>query len=568
MSKRFSSSRKTRNEHSQSIGTIIKLKDLKLGTKQGIGFAIILIIMAGAHIYSARKMAEIKAEIDEVTASWLPRAIAISAININTANLHIFQLQYVIATDETRKEELSITVSSLIDTLNENRDKYEKLRDSAEDRHLYSENERTLYDEFDQKWDDYQYLTYTIIQLIRDNEPEAAVALLNGEAQAVFNDLSADLNELVNINKQDSFDAAKRADMTYQSAHNIMISLYIFTLLLSVFIATRLARSIIGPVQQLEQAAGKVARGDLAVRLDMPGKDEIGNLAQSFNQMTSSLQEAKEKTRLQADKLEARNQDLGRTMYQLKKTQNELLMKEKMASLGDLVAGIAHEINNPIGVMISSTDVSLRCLDKIEIALEKSETTEKRRNNNQLPEALRILKDNIKNILTAGDRIATIVKSMKNFARLDEADYQKVDLHEGLDSSLTLLGTELTNRLEIVKEYGEIPRIECYPGQLNQVFISLLKNASQAIEDSGTIGIKTYKTKNHIHVQISDTGKGIPHEKLNKIFNFNFSAAGSRIKMAAGLTTAYNIIQKHNGEIKVKSEVGKGTTFSIILPIK
>ena len=548
-------------------GITMKLKDLKLGTKQMVGFAIILLIMAGSHAYSTRKMATLKAEIDEVTTNWLPRAIAISDINVNTAKLRIVQLQYVFATDETRKQKQAIMIS-LLDEINENLDIYEQLKASSEERHLYSENERALYSEFDQNWDQYQDLSLTILKLIGNNENEAAIALLNGEAQEVFNDLSADLIELVSVNKQDSLEAAKRAGITYHSTHKMMISLYIFTILLSVFIAAGLVRFITVPVQQLEQAAGKVAKGDLDVRLDIPSKDEIGNLAQSFNQMTTSLREAKEKTQRQAERLKAQNQDLGRTMYQLKKTQNQLLMKEKMAALGNLVAGIAHEINNPIGVVISSADVSMRCFDKIDSVLEKNGLTEETRNGSLLSKALKILKDNIKATSLAGDRIATIVKSLKNFARLDEAEYQKVDIHEGIDSSLTLLGTELTNRIKIKKEYGEIPKLQCYPGQLNQVFISLLKNASQAIEDSGTIGIKTFKTKNHIHVQISDTGKGIPHDRLNKIFDFGFSADGSRVKMGSGLTTAYNIIQKHNGEIKVQSEVGKGTTFSTILPIK
>lgn len=532
-----------------------------------VGFAIVLLMMAGSHVYSARKMATLKAEIDEVTKNWLPRALAISDINLNTSNLRIIQLQYAFANDETGKQQRAITMISLLDEINENLDTYEHLKASSEERHLYSENERTLYSEFDQKWDQYQDLSLTIFKLIRNNKNEAAVALLNGAAQEVFSDMSADLSGLVSVNKQDSFEAAKRADLTYHSTHRMTISLYVFTLLLSVFIAAGLVRFITVPVQQLEQAAGKVAQGDLDVRLDIPGKDEIGNLTQSFDKMTTSLRQANEKTQRQAERLRAQNQDLGKTMYQLKKTQNQLLMKEKMASLGDLVAGIAHEINNPIGVVISAADVSLRCLDRIESVLGKSDSTEES-NNNQLPKVFGILRDNIKVTVTAGDRIVTIVKSLKNFARLDEAEYQKVDIHEGIDSSLTLLGTELTNRIRIKKEYGEVPRIECYPGQLNQVFINLLKNACQAIENSGTIGIKTFKRKHHIHVEVSDSGKGIPNDKLSKIFDFGFSADGSRVKMGSGLTTAYSIIQKHDGEIKVKSEVGKGTTFSIILPVK
>ncbi len=514
--------------------------------------------MAGVHVYSARKMAEIKAEIDEVTASWLPRAIAISDINFNTANLRIIQLQHAFVTDAARKEKLAITMISLLDEINENRDTYEMLKASSEERHLYSENERTLYSEFVQKWDQYQDLSLTILKLISNNENEAAIALLNGEAQEVFNDLSADLIELVSVNKQDSFDAAKRADMTYQSAHKIMISLYIFTILLSVFIAAGLARSIIRPVQQLEQAAGKVAKGDLAVRLDMPSKDEIGNLALSFNQMTTSLGIAKEKMEKQADTLRAQNKQLKQAMHELRETQEQLLLKEKMASLGDLVAGVAHEINNPIGAVNASADVVSRCVDKIELEANKSQGLQK---------TTKILKESIGVILTAGNRIAAIVKSLRNFARLDESEYQKTDIHEGIESSLILMENEFQNRISVVKDYHDIPEIGCYPGQLNQVFLNLLKNAANAIDGSGRIGIKTAKENGHVRVEISDTGKGIPRKKLDKIFDFGFSTGDSRVKMSSGLSTAYNIIQKHHGEIKVDSEVGKGTTFSIVLPI-
>jgi len=189
-------------------------------------------IMAGVHSYSARTMAELKAGIDEVTASWLPRAIAISDLNVNTANLRIIQLQHAFVTDADRKQTLAGMMISLLDEISENRDIYETLMASSEKRMLYSENERTMYAEFDQQWDQYQDLTLTILQLIRDNEQDAAVALLNGEAQDVFDELSTDLNKLVSINKQESSDAAEQADQTYQSAHNIMISLYIFTILL------------------------------------------------------------------------------------------------------------------------------------------------------------------------------------------------------------------------------------------------------------------------------------------------------------------------------------------------
>ncbi len=155
-----------------------------------------------------------------------------------------------------------------------------------------------------------------------------------------------------------------------------MIILYVGTFLLSALIAVGLVRFITIPVQQLELAAGKVAQGVLNVQLQISGKDEIGSLAHSFNQMTTSLREAKEKTERQAEKLKKQNHDLEQAMHELKNTQEQLMMKEKMAALGDLVAGVAHEINSPIGTVNGSTDVSSRCVDKIKIVLEQSESIE------------------------------------------------------------------------------------------------------------------------------------------------------------------------------------------------
>jgi signal transduction histidine kinase len=261
-------------------------------------------------------------------------------------------------------------------------------------------------------------------------------------------------------------------------------------------------------------------------------------------------------------------------MEELKATQDQLIMKEKMAALGSLVAGVAHEINNPIGTVNSSSDVSDRCINKIEIVLEQSRSIDDIKNNDQLPKALKILRENIRVTMTAGDRIATLVKSLRNFAGLDESEYQVINVHAGIDNSITLLGSEFIQNIHLIKEYGEIPKIGCYPAQLNQAFLNILKNARQAISGAGTIHIKSFVEdapveKGHqIHIQFSDTGKGIPSEKLKQIFNFGFAADEKRVRMGSGLSTAYNIVQKHGGEIRVQSEVGKGTVVSIILPIK
>ena len=545
----------------------MKFQNLKLGTKQMTGFAIILAIMAGVNVFSLRNMATLKTEIDEVTSNWLPRAVAIADINLNTTLLRMNQLQHAFATDEASKQAQAEIMITLIDSINFHLDTYAGLKTVSEAHSLYSNTERKLYAAFDEKWETYQDLSFTFFRLSRENNIQEAVALLNGELREVFSDFSADLVKLVRISKTGAFDAATRAERTYNATHTIMLTIMIGTILLSAFIAAVLVRYITVPVRQLEYAAGKVAEGNLDVRLDIAGTDEIGTLTGSFNRMTIALHDAHEKTERQAAALRRQNEDLERAMRELEETQEQLVMKEKMASLGGLVAGIAHEINNPIGVVIGSLDVSRRCVERIERIIEQRESIEDLKVHRRFPDLLKMLKENTGVTVTASERVATIVKSLSTFAGLDRADYQRIDVHEGLDSCLTLLENELRGRITVEKAYGEIPEIACYPAQLNQIFINLLKNASQAIEGAGIIGIKTFAEKDRIHVEIADTGRGIPQDKLKTIFDFGFSASGSRVRMSSGLSSAYQIIQRHHGNITVESETGKGTTFSIVLPV-
>ena len=195
----------------------MKFKNLKLSKKQLLGFGAILIIMAAANMFSIRNMRSIKSEIDEVTSNWLPRGIAISDINKNTTNLRLNQLQHAMATDEESKQLLSEVMIGLIDKINENLDTYEKLKTESESRNLYSDEERKLYNEFDNKWERYQELSFTFFALSRDNRRRAAVDLLNGEARQVFNDFGNDLEELVKVNQVDAHKAALRAEEKFYS---------------------------------------------------------------------------------------------------------------------------------------------------------------------------------------------------------------------------------------------------------------------------------------------------------------------------------------------------------------
>jgi signal transduction histidine kinase len=252
---------------------------------------------------------------------------------------------------------------------------------------------------------------------------------------------------------------------------------------------------------------------------------------------------------------------------ELKDAQDQLILREKMASLGNLVAGVAHEINNPIGAVHSAADVISRCVNKIKNILQSSHTLEEVKNNQIFSRLLKTLGDNTDVTITASDRIKKIVKSLRTFARLDEAEYQEANLHEGLDSTLTLIHHEIKDRITIVKDFGEIPSINCYPNQLNQVFMNILMNAIQSIEKKGEIIIKTFLEEKRVTITISDNGHGIPPEDLTKIFNPGYTTRGVGVGTGLGLSISYNIIQHHRGEIKVESEVGKGSTFTMILPL-
>lgn len=251
---------------------------------------------------------------------------------------------------------------------------------------------------------------------------------------------------------------------------------------------------------------------------------------------------------------------------EIRDTQAQLVQSEKMAALGKLTAGIAHEMNTPIGAIRSTMDVLSRSSAKLEQIVENSETLAEVKNSSGYQKSLKILKENSQVSQTASDRIAKIVSSLRNFTRLDESEFQRADLDEGIESTLTLIQHEIRDGIAVVKEFTGIPEINCYPSELNQVFMTLLTNAAQAIESEGTITIRTHADERNVYVSISDTGKGIPPEQLGALFEFSFTTIGSRVGVGLGLPNAYNIVRKHNGEIEVESEVGKGTEFTITLP--
>jgi signal transduction histidine kinase len=245
--------------------------------------------------------------------------------------------------------------------------------------------------------------------------------------------------------------------------------------------------------------------------------------------------------------------ELETVLGELRDAQNQLVSRERMASLGDLVAGVAHEINNPVAAVKSATDVSNRCLDRLAELIEKADTVESIVSNQHYQTAMRLLRENVEIALEGSKRVTSIVKGLKTFARVDESELTMTDLHEGLDSTLTLLHHKTKNRIIVNKDYGSVAPFYCYPQELNQVFMNILANAIDAIDDKG-------------HIRISDDGQGIPREYLEKVFELGFTTKGVGVGTGLGLAISLRIIEKHKGTLDVSSRPGDGTTFTIHLP--
>ena len=398
----------------------------------------------------------------------------------------------------------------------------------------------------------------------------------------------------------------KTLDYHREDLRRLFIGVFLFFYLalaaLAVGVGYIFSRRLTSPLLRPVQGTRQVAGGDLDYRIEVSSQDEIGQLMASFNQMIAAIKEGQqlaqereqarqraaaesaqherdlEVSRLQTRALQAENErknielkkgeeleraygELEESHRQLQEAQAQLILQEKMASLGTMVAGFAHEINNPMGAVHSAADVANRCVSRLERVLGTDADPEEVR-------TVRILRDNLRVVGDAEARITGLVQSLRNFGRLDEAEMQMADLHEGLDSSLHLLGQLLGAHTNVRREYGEIPRTFCSVAQINQVFMSVLRNAAQAIEGEGEIVIRTQLQGDRIAVSIRDTGTGIPPEQLKRIFDLHFSANTSRVKLGSGLSMAYRIVQEHKGDLRIDSVPGQGTEATILLPVR
>jgi signal transduction histidine kinase len=349
-----------------------------------------------------------------------------------------------------------------------------------------------------------------------------------------------------------------------------------------------IAVGITVPLKNLIRSASTIAQGNFKERVPIRSSDEVGMLAATFNDMARALsvreiqlqdlnRNLEAMVRDRTVELENSHEALKRAYFDLQSAQEQLVQTEKMASLGQLVAGIAHEIKNPLNFIYGNTGFLADYTQKLQILVESFEklpsiSTEDRTQMSQMKEGIHysFIKDDLKilidNFTEGARRINTIVTDLRTFSRMDSDTIAEVDLHASLEMSLNLLRNQYKNRVEIHKEYGDIPKIHGYTGKLNQVFMNLLSNAFHAVQGNGDVWIRTRCRGNTVEVEIEDTGVGIPKENLSRIFEPFFTTKPVGQGTGLGLSISYGIIEQHQGRIHVTSVPQQGSAFVVSLP--
>lgn len=298
--------------------------------------------------------------------------------------------------------------------------------------------------------------------------------------------------------------------------------------------------------------------------------------------MAKLEREAEERTK----SLEAARTQAEKNYHDLQTAQSQLLQSEKLASIGQLAAGVAHEINNPIGFIYSNMNTLCDYVADMKEFAERSAQAHQALLAGETDKATELVQELdkwsaemeleymfedvqslVSETIDGAERVKKIVIDLRTFSRAEENEKTTSDLNKGLESTMNLCWNELKYHCEVVKELGDIPDLVCYPMKLNQVFMNLLVNAAHAVEGKGTVTVRTWHADDNIFVQVSDTGCGIPKESLDKIFEPFFTTKPVGKGTGLGLSIAASIIAEHNGEISIDTEVGKGTTFTVRLPM-
>lgn len=353
----------------------------------------------------------------------------------------------------------------------------------------------------------------------------------------------------------------------------------ILLILLAGVLSFHLTRTFELPVRSLMYVARSISAGELNHQLSLDRKDEFGEMAEALNLMVINLRNANEDLANQVRRLRETKSELVQTQTQLA-LQEHLMQQEKMAALGRLVAGVAHELNNPISFVYSNTVLLSKSIADLRNLLDFYDSCE------GMPDEIKkkagMLKEKIDYEYLVNDvsqaiddchegsrRVRDIVLNLKTFSRADESQLRKVNIVDGIESTVRMLSQFFhPDRVVLHRDYAELPEIECYAGQVSQVWMNLMVNAAQAMNSHGELWITTLLDDDYVVVKFQDNGPGIPEDVITRVFDPFFTTKPVKEGTGLGLSIVHGIIERHGGDIKVESKANAGTTFTVRLPVK
>jgi PAS domain S-box-containing protein len=254
---------------------------------------------------------------------------------------------------------------------------------------------------------------------------------------------------------------------------------------------------------------------------------------------------------------------------ELRRAQDRVVQSEKLASLGRMVAGLAHELNSPLGALVSSSDLTVRSAAILRDRMSQDDCNPSPESDPRLQRALAAIQRGAGDVATAAERLQQLLGGLQRFTALDRAELQEADVRELLDTTVGVMWQAQWQDVTVRRDYGEVPRILCHPGQLNQLFLALIHNAVEAMEGRGTLTLRVWAdTLDRVHVAIADTGRGIPAAQLEGLFEPGLRRGADRVHLGWGLVTAARIVEEHGGEIRADSEEGRGSIFTVTLSVR